>query len=544
MTDGEIGKAIAKALGTWTIREKAGHLFLLAFPGKDPATAFPLIDGYNIAGCYLSQDNASDFAEAKALTAALQQRAARREPGAPLLLGVDQEGSWGVLVPESATGPGNMALGAVSPSLTEAMYRVFGEEMLRAGFNAIFAPCADVNTDPLSPIIGTRSFGQYPMAVSERVVAAVRGARSAGIATTVKHFPGHGGTRGDTHRELPRVDKSLERLMTEDFLTFRNGIAAGADLVMTSHIVFPALDPDRPATLSRKILGSLLRDDLGFRGVVISDSMNMGAMRKMYAPGESAVMALEAGVDLVMLSEEHYDHSAAYLGKQLETIAAVEEAIRSGRLSTAAVDEKLERILRLQFRLASGTDASPGLGGDVESKAAASACSLLFDTAGVWPIPETGKIVCVNASRREDYGNMVNPRGIGPNQATPAYDSFAAVFRGLRPSVRFLEHDEFMADADAVMDSADRILAITEDYPLPGEDFPKEGQRRLIAKALERNAAKTLVVGLRSPYEARGYAGIRAYFCSFSSRTCSARAAARAIHGGERGTGYSPVSYL
>lgn len=523
-----------EAAASWSPTEKAGQLFMLAFPGADPAPAVSMIEEYNLCGCYLSQDNAATFQGARALTGALNAAAGRRSPRAPLLLGVDQEGAWGVLVPESATGPGNMALGALPPQRTFEMYRIIGRQMVEAGFTLLLAPCADVNSNPDSPIIGTRSFGERPAEVASRVSAAVRGAAGSGILTTVKHFPGHGSTHVDTHRNIPVVAKTRMELEAGDFLPFREGIDAGADVVMTSHILFPALDPDNPATLSRTILDGVLRREMGFGGLVLSDSMNMGAMRKNYAPGEAAVLALKAGVDVVMLSEEHYDHDGFYRETQLACIREVERAIVSGILSREEIARKHERILRARLRCARPAGA-------MEDAIAEEACALLVDEGGIWPIPDSGKVLYVNATPRSSYERVMNPRGIGPNQSEPAFDAFRRELLALRPTARFMEFDDFAASDDAVS-GASAIVLVTEDYPLPGEDFDTARQRDLVRATVGLAPGKCLVVGLRSPYEFRGYPGLRAYLCAFSSRSSSARAAARVLHAGKRG-GASPVSF-
>ncbi|MGB4572099.1 MAG: glycoside hydrolase family 3 N-terminal domain-containing protein [Rectinemataceae bacterium] len=540
MADYRLAHAMAAA-SHWSPRELAGQLFMLAFPGENPEAAIPMIEEYNLCGCYLSQDNASSFAHARELTAALNRAAWKRNPKAPLLLGVDQEGAWGVLVPESTTGPGNMALGAIPPDRTEEMYRIIGKEMLDAGFTLLYAPCADVNTDPDSPIIGTRSFGENPDEVAAHVAAAVRGAMQAGILATIKHFPGHGSTHVDTHRSIPVVEKSRARLEEEDFLPFRAGIDAGVDAVMTSHILFTALDGEMPATLSPAILRGVLRKEMKFEGIVISDSMNMGAIRKNFSSGEAAILALKAGVDIVMLSEEHYDHSGEYLEKQKATIHAVEEAIISGRLSASEVMEKIGRILSARLRAEHIGEPSSTVVDvkAIEDRIAYEACSLLIDKGDAWPVPDSPNVLYVNATPRSSYARIMNPRGIGPNQAEPGFDAFRRELSRLRPRARFMEHEDFRRGIDG-MARLDRIVLLTEDYPLPGEDFDTVAQQSLVKDAIRMAPEKCVVVGLRSPYEVRGYSGLRTYLCAFSSRTCSARAAARALHDGKRG-GKSPV---
>lgn len=529
------------------LEHKVGQLFLLAYPGKDPEVIRPLIERYGVGGCYISQDNAATFEEAAAVTAKLQSFAAQLSHGIPMMLGVDQEGAWGVLVPESHTGPGNLALGAAGDlGLTEAMYRVLGEEMLSVGYNTLLAPCADVNLNPNSPIIGPRSFGQDPAQVAEHVYHAVRGAKTAGVLTTLKHFPGHGDTGEDTHRRLPMVDKTLEELLATSLLPFRRGIEAGADIVMTSHILFPRLDPDHPATLSRVILQDLLRDRLGFDGIILSDSMNMGAIRKNYDPAESTLMALRPGVDIVMLAEEHYAHDESYLDKQIQSLELVKQAIEQGDLPLEVVDEKLLRILRVKLnrmrvRTAPLTAKQLLRNQEIERACARRAITLVSDSRSLWPVDLSQPVVCVNATPREAYAKINNPRGIGPNQVRPAFDVFRDELQKLTDNVTFINAEELDAKLALCRESS-RVLLVTEDYPLPGEDFPKEEQQRNVHKVLQKWKEKTVVIGFRSAYEFAGYPKDITYLCTFSSRACSAAEMARLLATGEAPAGKCPVT--
>ena len=538
-----IDAKVQSIIDTMDLDTKVGQLFLLAYPGKDPKPIAPLIEQFGICGCYISQDNAETTAQARAITAELQATAARTAHGLPLLLGVDQEGAWGVLVPESTTGPGNLALGAhADPTIAERMYRVFGEEMLAVGYNAVLAPCADVNSDPRSPIIGTRSFGDDPHRVAVLVANAVRGARATGVLTSLKHFPGHGATHGDTHRDIPEVRKSLAELLASDFVPFRAGIEAGADMVMTAHIRYPQIDPVHPATLSVTMLRDVLREKLGFGGVIISDSMNMGAIRRFYDPAESTVMALQAGVDLVMLSEEHYEHSDDYLAKQLASLHGVRRAIEDGTLAMELIDDKLRRIIALKLnRMAAPDTPPPRLSveerQEIEREAAAHAVCLIGSARDRWPIPLDGGTVVVNATPRTAYTNLVNPRGIGPNQTTAAFDTFCRTLRSMGAlEVVFLEH-EAARERLATLGDATAIVVVTEDYPLPGEDMDKAAQQGFVQECLRRYPHTSFIVGLRSPYELPVYGRNVPYLCAYSSRTCSAREAARLIASGSVPTG-------
>ena len=533
---------------SFALEQKIGQLFMLAFPGKDPKILKPLIEKYNIGGCYVSQDNAETFEEARALTSELQELSKRyHSPYLPMLLGVDQEGAWGVLVPESVTGPGNLALGATGdPSLTADMYEVLGDEMLSAGYNAVLGPCSDVNGNPDNPIIEARSFGQFPDQVARHVEAAVRGGHRTGVVLSCKHFPGHGDTSIDTHREIPAVGKSLPQLMKEDLYPFQAGIDAGVDMVMTSHIRFPQIDPENPTTFSSKILKELLREKMGFKGLVVTDSMNMGAMRKHYKPEVSAVKAILAGCDIIMLAEEHYDHSDAYLEKQIETIEGVISAVRRGDLPESLIDGLAIRVVEFKLaRLVPSLDYKERLSEaekrSVETAAAEKSLTVVRGENALWPLPGGKKIVCINATPRASYARLMNARGIGPNQAKPAFDTFREELQKLRPEVAFVDHESCGA-AGARLEEADVLLIVTENYPLPGEDFQKEEQLALANELLERYRDKTAMLGLRSSYELKYLKDPKCYISTFSSRTCSAKAAALAAAGKIPCEGRSPVA--
>jgi beta-N-acetylhexosaminidase len=418
--------------------------------------------------------------------------------------------------------------------------------MLSAGYNAILGPCADVNSDPSSPIIGTRSFGEFPERVSDCVKAGVMGAKKAKSISCLKHFPGHGATSGDTHREIPVVDEPLSELFKRDLAPFSAGIKAGCPMVMTSHIRYPQIDPDHPATLSKTILIDVLRKMLGFKGVILSDSMNMGAIRKQYDAAESTLLALQAGVDVIMLAEEHYDHNTGgYLEKQIQSIELVRKAIDSGILSQKDVDEKLLRILSMKYnqmqirrdRL-SGSEYKAYAA--LEHEIAGDAICLVQKNC--WPLPETGPILCVNATPRTSYANMVNSRGIGPNQAKPAYDTLKEKLPQ-DGTIQFFDYEE-RDEAAAAMKKAAAILLVTEDYPLPGEDFEKSAQQAYVKKIAKQYPKKVILVGLRSSYELNDYPENVTYICANSSRTCSAAAMADLLlsRGKTKIQGVLPVS--
>ncbi len=465
---------VDRLLGEMTLEEKVGQLFLLAFEAANIDAAELLFERYFVGGSYLSNDNLPDPVAAAAMTARIQGLAGRTRLALPVFLGADQEGAWQVMYPDSCPGPGNMALGASGdPAQARAMYRVIGEEMRAVGLHATFGPCADCNTNPANAIIGTRSFGERPELVAAMTAAAVEGVLEGGAMPTLKHYPGHGDTTLDSHRGLPTVDRSREELLAIDLLPFARGVAAGAPLVMTAHILFPALDPVRPATLSPIILDEILRGELGFDGAIISDSMNMHAMRTIYDPVEAATEAINAGVDIVMLAEEHYDHDDAYLERQVALIEGVREAVGVGRISEARLDQAVGRVLRLKAAIPEIATRPETVGSDahrqVEAAAAQAATGVLRGVTELLPLrPETPPTL-VNTTRREAYRILGATRGIGPNQTDAAFDLLAAAVRRRAPGTTVVSAEDVLEGR--VTATGGRLVAVTENHPLPGVDF-------------------------------------------------------------------------
>ncbi len=260
-----------------------------------------------------------------------------------LLVGIDEEGG-DVTRLEASRGssyPGNWALGAVDdPALTESVAAAIGADLAEVGVNLNLAPVADVNVDPMNPIVGIRSFGSDAGIVARHVAAFVTGLQSAGVAACAKHFPGHGDTREDSHLELPSVERD-EEAMAAMLLPFRAAVEAGVRAVMTAHIRIQGLD-DAPATLSRAAIGGLLRDELGFTGLVVTDALEMRAVSATVGVEEGALRALEAGADALCLGAE--------LRPEAVHVAVV-EAVRTGRLPEERLREAASRVHALSSRV-------------------------------------------------------------------------------------------------------------------------------------------------------------------------------------------------
>ncbi|MEE6261981.1 glycoside hydrolase family 3 protein [Plantactinospora sonchi] len=295
--------------------------------------------GEGLGGVVLFARNVIDNEQVATLTAAM--RAERPD----VLVAIDEE-AGDVTRLESRRGssrPGNLALGAVNdPDLTEAVARDLGTELAAVGITLNYAPDADVNADPDNPVIGVRSFGADPGLVARHTAAWVRGLQSAGVAACAKHFPGHGDTSVDSHLDIPRIAVPRTRLEACELPPFRAAIAAGVQAVMTGHLLVPAIDDEWPATLSRRVLTDLLREELGFQGVVITDAIEMRAVTHRYGFTGAAVRALVAGADAICVGGEHADEADA---ERLRD--AIVEAVTTGVLPEERLVEAAKRVGQL-----------------------------------------------------------------------------------------------------------------------------------------------------------------------------------------------------
>jgi beta-N-acetylhexosaminidase len=326
----------------------ADAVLIPPFPGHTPPRWILSALESGLAGVTLFGPNVSDPEQISLLTSAL--RGSTDEP----VIAIDEEGGDVTRVTywSGSLYPGNAALGAIDdPELTERVHRAIGTDLATLGINVDLAPCVDVLDEAENPAIGTRSFGSDPALVSRHAAAAVLGLQAAGVAATAKHFPGHGSTRSDTHEVVASISGDLAEVWRRDLPPFQAAIAAGAAAIMPGHLRLPELTGDLPASLSPAAMTGLLRGDLGFSGVTISDALEMRAVSGRYGITEAAVMAIIAGVDLLCLgrdtSEEVY-HAI---------VAALSEAVRSGRLPADRLEDAADRVARLRTWLAASRAA-------------------------------------------------------------------------------------------------------------------------------------------------------------------------------------------
>ncbi|MEO6501926.1 MAG: glycoside hydrolase family 3 N-terminal domain-containing protein [Jatrophihabitantaceae bacterium] len=321
------------------VRRLALSCTLLGYVGPTPPPWLLSALEAGLGGVVLFGSNLGDGARVAELTGRLRAAAGRE-----IVVALDEEGGDVTRLDtvRGSSSPGAAALGQLGdPAVTEEAHAAIGGRLAAAGVTLNLAPVADVNTDPLNPVIGLRSFGDDPGQVAEHVAAAVRGLQRNGIAACLKHFPGHGATRTDSHHELAVLDRNRHELATVELPPFQAGIAAGARSVMIGHLLVPALDSERLATVSPAIVTGLLRGELGFDGAVVSDALEMSALAGTLGMVEGFVQALIAGIDALETGAQDYPDL-------VEAIPlAVQDALRSGRLAEARLVEAAERTARL-----------------------------------------------------------------------------------------------------------------------------------------------------------------------------------------------------
>ena len=320
-------------LSRMTLEEKVGQLFIVAADGDLES----IIRTYHPGGFILFSRHTPTILQTMQTTEKLRQSSEL-----PVFVAIDQEGGRISRLPFAVSLPDARRLGTLPDESLQNLGNLVGQELHTLGFNINFAPVLDVDTCAENPVIGNRSFGQDPYTVARLGSAYIQGLRRAGIAATAKHFPGHGDTSTDSHLVLPVVEQSEDRLQTVELLPFRAALRAGVDMIMMAHVSYPSLDPtpNWPASLSQPIVTGLLRNELEFSGIIITDAMNMKAITGLKDPGQTAKIAFNAGVDIILMPE---DLPTAYL--------SIVSAVQSGEIPLSRLNASVNRILALKLRL-------------------------------------------------------------------------------------------------------------------------------------------------------------------------------------------------
>jgi beta-N-acetylhexosaminidase len=515
LTDPEIDTMIAEM----TIEEKVGQLIMVGFEGTQANEAIEThIRERFVGGVVLFSRNIQSPQQTAELTNELQRLAEATARQIPLFIGIDQEGGWVIRLKEGATVlPGNMALGATdSTELAERAGEITAVELAAVGVNLNFAPVMDVNNNPDNPVIGRRSFGESPELVSRLGISYIRGLQRNGVLATVKHFPGHGDTTVDSHFELPTVNHDLERIHALELQPFRAAIDADVAAIMTAHIIYPAFDADRPATLSPTILTDLLRKELGFDGLLITDDMEMKAIDDRYRSGEAAVMAVEAGADIVMVLWTP--------AKQIEVFDALLSAIKSGRISQARLDQSVERILKskkaaFDRRFVDVEAVETAVGGKAHQQLAQTiasrAITVVRNRDNILPLrlkPETSVLILSASPTLFDIFKAHHPNT--GEARIPETPRGAQIQLQLPPQAR---------DADVI------IAGIT--------NIEQAG----LVHQFSFRPTPVIVIALGSPYTLRGCPAVSASLAAYDLHDASVSAAVEVIVGARKAQGKLPI---
>ncbi|OYO01361.1 glycoside hydrolase family 3 protein [Enemella evansiae] len=539
---------VNSTLARMTREQKIGQLFVQEVYGSDSETpdqrnvanfgeAVParIVEKYQLGGViyFAWTDSFKNPQQVARLSNGLQQAALRSggKVQIPLQVATDQE--QGVVTrfgPPATQFPGSMALGAGrSTADARVAAEITGAELRAVGINVDFAPCSDVNVNPLNPVIGVRSFGSNPAMVAEMVAAQIDGYQLDGkVSSSTKHFPGHGDTATDSHTGLPIITHTREQWEQIDAPPFRAAIARGVDMVMTAHLVMPAFDDSGdPATLSKPVITGLLRGELGYDGVVITDALTMQGVREKYGDAEVAVRALEAGVDQLLMCPAIQP-----------AIAAINEALGSGRLTEADLDAKVRRILRMKFRR--GMVAQPladiaainGIVGTAAHQATAAKVSdrtvtLVKNDAKALPLKPAGTSILVTG-----YG--VSTTQVTADELTKRGATARAMQTGTSPS------DATIASVVAAAQSVDTVIVLTNKAWDTAVTDKTAGQQKLV-KQLLATGKTIIVVAVRDPYDIAYFDQAPTYVATYSYSPVTPPSLVRVLTGEVNPQGKLPV---
>lgn len=476
-----------RKLEEMTIEEKLGQLIVFGFYGTELSDkAIDLIENHKAGNVILFARNLEELEQTKKLNAEINEKIFANTGILPFI-SLDQEGGVVSRLPiEANIFPSAMAVRA-SDNVDYSKQAAFftGVELKSLGFNVNFAPVLDINNNPQNPVIGVRSYSADKDEVSEYGIASFEGYVDAGVLPVAKHFPGHGDTDVDSHLGLPTVDKSREDLLNTEFVPFKNAIDKGLPAIMNAHILYPAIEENElPATLSKTIMRDIQRDDLGFDGLIFSDCFEMQAISNHYGTPNSFVDAIQAGMDLVLISH------TVETSKQALTLAL--EAVENGSLSIERVDESVSRILRFKEEYTK----DPVHVWDDEAKAEAAKLNetisrdsiVRFDENSDLPQIDENTVFIGSGAERSTYVSS------DPTNATVFTKFMANEFNAKSHELSTNPDEEEIASVLETLKDSDTVVYGTYNAHL------NSGQLNL-AEKLHENGKTLVVVALRNPYD-------------------------------------------
>ncbi len=511
------------------MREMIGQMMVFGFDGKKPDERIKkLITRYRIGGVILFTRNMGNTDEILALTVSLQKTAKEAGYEKPLLICVDQEnGVVRRLGKGTTVFPGAMLLGAAGdPRNAYEIGFATGVELKALGINWNLAPVTDINNNPSNPVIGVRSYGEDPFMVSAFAKQAILGMRKAGIITTLKHFPGHGDTDTDSHLALPVIRHDLSRLRAVELVPYKELIPWGVDTIMTAHIHFPAIERRKiPATLSHNIVTGLLREELGYDGVITTDCMEMKAVRETIGTAQGTIDAINAGVDIVMISHTYELQEAS--------AQAVYDSVRHGDIPEEKIMDAYNRISKLKDKYLSWEDIlANGDTPKVSEKVGCQAHSLL-----AWKVFRKGIKLFRNESNiipAQKNGDtlVIHPGTVNMTLAEDVEHSNCSLgmaIRSINPcaSEMCIDPDP---DASVIAEVLSRINSF--DIIIVGTLCASQnpGQIKLVRKLLE-TGKNLIIIAMKSPYDYQFFPDVPAYIATFEYTYPALLQAARVLYG-------------
>jgi beta-N-acetylhexosaminidase len=536
---------VDSTLGKMTLDEKVGQLIFATYHGSFTATDAPAyaemahdVEKLHVGGFInITQSSPLGIVKSQAYPTAVLTNQLQAKSKLPLLIGADFERGTAMRLDEGTSFPTAMALAAAgNPKDAYTMGKITALEARAVGIHWIYAPDSDVNNNPNNPIINTRSFGEDPQRVAEYVTQFVHGVQENGGLATAKHFPGHGDTAADSHIDLPVIHADRERLESLELVPFRAAIAAGADSIMTGHLSIPALEPDTntPATLSSNILTGLLRKELGYKGLVVTDAMDMGGITVRYAPGEAAVRAFTAGADALLMPPVP---DAA--------IDALRDAVKSGRISHERLDASVRRILEAKARIGLykerlvDVNALNNHFGKAEWQRQAQEISdrgvtLLRDTAHRLPLDET------KPTRALLIALYADPEPYPGEDLERELRSRVDALTTLRADTRFVKADNLKLPAPDTYDMAILAFFVRVSDRKGNVDSPVE--QAALAEKVYKNGKPVVTIGFGSPYLVEHFPQAETWLAAFGISDVAQISVARALFAQIPVRGHLPVT--
>lgn len=535
---------IGKTIKHMSMEEKVGQMLMPDFrtwKGQNVTVMnneiAKLVKDYHLGGVILFRENTVTADQTTKLVSAYQNAAEKYG----LLISIDQEGGIVTRLQTGTDMPGNMALGATrSEETAEKVGKAIGEELNALGINMNFGPVLDVNNNPDNPVIGVRSFGEDPELVGKLGNAYIKGLHETGTAATAKHFPGHGDTAVDSHIGLSEVPHDIDRLKKVELYPFQQAMDAGIDAIMTAHVTFPKIDDTKaiskkdgteiavPATLSHKVLTGLMREDMGFKGVIVTDAMNMGAISEHFGPVDAAIRAVKAGADILLMP----------VG--IEAVAnGIYEAVNSGDISEDRLEQSVERVLTLKLNRSI-----------VKAEVEKSLDEKVVNALQVVGSPEHKAIEKEAAEKSITLvkNDAVLPLNVSPEEKIVvvggsgfSINLLAAEIKKHHPSAVYINASGPLNAAQlAQVQGAKYIIAGTYTSSVSGR--AENASQMVMTRQLIETGVPVVAVGARNPYDVMSYTDVDAYLVQYGFRPASFEAAANTIFGKNNPNGKLPVT--